>query len=156
MVFSRCVCGGEAVRGVEQADSKRIKQRISSKEQPGEGETATKRCSCHSSEWRMGTSAQHTSNYADFQCFESLGRRTSRGLRQAGSQLFSMASVLVFPTPPPGAQTPQTSSTPNPESHSNTCSDEYLEPCLFVETLGGAKVNFTCHNKASHWHRGQV
>lgn len=67
-----------------------------------------------------------------------------------------MASVLVFPTPPPGAQTLQTSSTPNPESHSNTCSDEYLEPCLFVETLGGAKVNFTCHNKASHWHRGQV
>lgn len=99
----------------------------------------------------MGTSARHPSNYADFESFESLGRRTSRGLRQTGSQLFSMASVLVFPTPPPGAQALQTSSTPNPESHSNTCSDEYLEPCLFMETLGGAKVNFTCHNKASHW-----
>lgn len=35
------------------------------------------------------------------------------------------------------------------KSTSNTCSYEYLEPGLFVETLGGAKVNFTCHNKVN-------
>lgn len=33
------------------------------------------------------------------------------------------------------------------ESRSDTCSYKYLEPCLFVEALGGAKVNFTWHNK---------
>lgn len=61
-----------------------------------------------------------------------------------------MASVLaVSYTPAQGLNYANILHPQASKSRSNTCSYEYLEPCLFVETLGGAKVNFTCHNKVN-------
>lgn len=61
---------------------------------------------------------------------------------------FSMASVLAISyTPAQGLNYANILHPQASESRSNTCSYKYLEPCLFVEALGGAKVNFTWHNK---------
>lgn len=114
-------------------NDRRTKHHISFKELPRPDQTTREYYFCYSHERQMGEATNFSSDYADFECFESLGRRPSQpNTSNWVSQLFLWPLYLPFPTPPPKASTMQTSSTPKPPSpevtlvHMNTWNPAFL------------------------------